>query len=262
MSAEGSRSKPWRWILTRAGVALALLLVALVGIGLALDEPRPTGEPGPAAEALAAELEAAIDLPAWEGTQAVRWRFAERHAHLWDRARGLARVRFDDTEVQLRLADQRGVALQDGEPVLPADEDELVREAYAMWANDSFWLNPLAKLHDPGTVRERVELAGEDALLIRYTSGGVTPGDAYLWLFGPGEAPRRPRAWRMWVSILPIGGLEVPWDGWQELSTGAWVATEHPFGPVALRLTDVEGAASLAELEEGEPFAALLRRLE
>jgi hypothetical protein len=43
----------------------------------------------------------------------------------------------------------------------------------------------------------------QEALLI-YASGGSTPGDSYMF--------RRPKlqakAWRMWVSIIPVGGLK------------------------------------------------------
>ena len=98
--------------------------------------------------------------------------------------------------------------------------------------------------------------AREDALLVSFGSGGRTPGDAYLWTVG---ADGRPTAWRMWVSILPIGGLKVSWAGWTRLSTGAWVATEHALGPIDLCLTQVEGAASLAALlgDQPDPFAPL-----
>jgi hypothetical protein len=61
----------------------------------------------------------------------------------------------------------------------------------------------------------------------------------------------------MWVSIIPIGGLEASWEGWIQLSTGAWVSTVHEVGPMTLTLTDVKGAASVMELLGEDPFLGL-----
>ena len=92
------------------GALLGLLGLALLA-GVALEwDARPAGEAGPAAEALAARLEAAVNLPAWRRTGAVRWTFAGVNEHLWDRRRGLARVVSSERRVLLRLKDQRGRA--------------------------------------------------------------------------------------------------------------------------------------------------------
>ena len=258
-SSETSPKPPRR--LRRVAKVLAgfvsIVALGLLGLGVALHEPRPTGVEGPEAEALADALASSVDVAAWERTGAVRWRFGDRNDHLWDRDRGLSFVRFGDAEVYFRIHDQRGIAFENG--VRVEDPAELVQRAYAHWANDSFWLNPLAKLRDPGTSRALVTHEGEEALLLSYSSGGVTPGDAYLWI--PGGPSGRPRAWKMWVSIIPVGGIEVPWQGWEQLPTGAWVSTEHPMGLVTLRLTDVEAAATLAELSDEDPFAELLSTL-
>jgi hypothetical protein len=122
-----------------------------------------------------------------------------------------------------------------------------LRTAYAYWINDSFWLNPVVKLFDPGVERSLVELDdGRNALLVSYTSGGVTPGDAYLWIPGPGDLPE---AWRMWVQIIPIGGIETTWEGWTELSTGAKISTQHRgWGRLMTFITDVQGAETLEAL--------------
>jgi hypothetical protein len=114
------------------------------------------------------------------------------------------------------------------------------------------------KLFDPGVRREIVAPPegdpGEKALLISYTSGGVTPGDRYLWLV-PAEGP--PVAWRMWTSIFPIQGIRVSWEGWQQLSTGAWVSTKHHLPGLDFGF-QVKGATSLAELTGGaDPFAGM-----
>jgi len=180
------------------------------------------------------------------------------HAHLWDRQRGYARVRWGDDEVLLRLGDRSGRAVHDGEVLRGEEARALLEGAYARFINDSFWLNPLVKLFDDGVRRETVALReGGTGLLVTYTQGGLTPGDSYLWLVGDDDLPR---AVRMWVSVVPIGGFYVPWEGWESLSTGARVATVHP-GPMnawTLRLTDVAGAPTLEALVGPEdPFAPL-----
>lgn len=246
----------WRRALRVLGVLLLLAAVAVVVVGFALHEPRPTNaRPGPEAERHAHALLTAVDGDAWDRTGAVRWVFGGRQEHLWDKARGYARVRWGETEVLLRLHDRSGIATIRGARVSGEEARELREQAYAHWINDSFWLNPVVKLFDEGTTRALAAQAdGSDALLLSYASGGLTPGDAYLWIGDP-SAP--PRAWKMWVSILPIGGVECTWDRWQTLSTGAKISTRHDCGIFVLELTDVEGAADVVALEGEDPFAAL-----
>lgn len=241
---------------------LALLLLAtlaLTALGItawSLHEPLPTGTSGPEAEALADRMLTAIRADAWARTGAVTWRFPRGHEHLWDRRRNLARVRWSDYEARVNLHTRRAVVTRrDGQPV-PTDQAEaLGKTAYALWANDSFWLNAPAKIRDPGTTRALVTLpGGERALLVTYGSGGVTPGDSYLWLL---DQDGTPRAWRMWVGIIPVGGLEWRWHGWTTTPTGARLAPLHD-GIADVNLTDVRAAATLAELVPGpDPFAGM-----
>jgi hypothetical protein len=236
--------------------ALALLLLALVGCGVvyfALRHPRPTGAPGPEADALAHAIENAVDTHAFARTGAIRWTWRQQRRHLWDRTRNLARVRWGRHEVLLDVNRQAGRAFTDGQELTDERAKRLVRKAYKAFINDSFWLNPLPKLFDPGVTRFVARHEGADALLVHYSSGGVTPGDSYLWIL---DENRRPRAWRMWVSVLPIPGVEMTWEGWTRLPTGAWISTSHRFrGREVLTITDLAAAATLAELEPGaDPF--------
>ena len=237
--------------------ALGLAAMLLV---YSSHRPLPFGKPGPTAEALAHRLVAAVDGDAWSRTGAVRWTFAGRQNHLWDRQRHWARVRWGEAVVQLDLDTRQGLAWDRGEPASQSETPDLVEEAWKHWVNDAFWLNPVVKILDPGTERRLVPREdGADALLVTYASGGATPGDSYLWLPG---ADGLPRAWRMWVSIIPVGGLKATWEDWQTLATGARVATRHRILFYTLRLEDVAGAASLQKLEPGEdPFAALADHL-
>lgn len=236
---------------------LLSLIVLLVAVGWWLNEPRPEGESGQTADTLAREMMAAVNAEAWDSTGAVRWTFPGGHQHLWDRARHLAQVRWDDYEVLVNLSTQRGVAFENGKKLSAGESEELVQQAWAFWVNDAFWLNPVVKAFDQGTERRLVDTEdGQKALLLTYDRGGATPGDAYLWHLDPDT--QRPQRWQMWVSVIPIGGLSATWQGWQQLSTGAWVATQHEMGPLPLEITEVAGAHTLAELlGDQDPFARL-----
>jgi hypothetical protein len=226
---------------------LILGLIGLVVVGYALNDPRPEGQPGPEADALARSMQAAVGQEAWDRTRAVRWSFFEQHHYVWDRDRDLVELRWGESRALLRTRDQTGRVWRAGVEQMGADAEEGLRAAYAYWINDSFWLNPVVKFFDPGVGRGLVKLDdGRDALLISYTSGGVTPGDAYLWMPGTDGMPA---SWRMWVQIIPIGGIETTWEGWTELSTGAKVSTEHEgWGRVMTFIGNVAGAENLDDL--------------
>ena len=248
----GSRQRRWR----RGALFLLALASAATVLFFALDQPRPTGETGPQAETLTHQLLQAVDAAGWARTGAVRWTFAGRHHHLWDRQRHLARVCWDEMEVLVDLEHRTGLAWHKGIQLPPDAAAAEVEAAWRHWVNDAFWLNPVVKLLDPGTSRQRVALPnGQSGLMVTYATGGATPGDAYLWIPG---ADGLPRAWKMWVSILPVGGIEATWEGWTRLATGARIATRHRILFFTLELTDLAGAETLTALEPGpDPFAPL-----
>ena len=243
-----------RWLI-RIALAVVVLVASLSGALIAVAAPLPEGETGPPAEALAERMHAAVGLDAWDRTGAVTWTFGGRNEHLWDRQRHLGRVRWGDTEVLLDLSTQRGRAWTDGEELEGRELDEALEKAWSSWCNDAFWLNPVAKTHDDGTSRSKVATERGEALLVTYASGGVTPGDSYLWHL---DEAGRPTAWQMWVSIVPVKGMEVSWEAWITLETGALVSTLHEAGPMTLSLEGVRGAATLEDLVGGDdPFAPL-----
>ena len=185
----------------------------------------------------------------------MRWQVQWRR-HLWDRQRGLSRVEWRGNRVLLDTSTKRGRAWH--KEVEVTDEparQKLLDSAYALFINDSFWLNPVVKAFDDGTSRARGTVDGKRALLVSYASGGLTPGDKYLWIL---DDNARPLAWRLWVRVLKIGGAQLTWEGWTRLSTGAWVATSHKIlGIDVVHLGDVAAAATLHELEANDPFAPL-----
>lgn len=241
------------------GVSVVLLLIIFLGVVAwlwTLSSPLPQGQQGEEAELLARNMLAAINDDAWKNTGAIAWTFPRGHEHLWDRTRHYSRVRFDGVEVVMDLATKKGVAkdIKSGEVILGTHGKELVHKAWAFWANDSFWINPISKIRDLGTTRSVVKMEdGSKGLLVSYSLGGVTPGDVYLWIL---DDTGRPKAWRMWVSIIPIGGLEFSWSGWQELKTGVFISSLHE-GLITLRMSNIRAASTLAELEPEDPFKVL-----
>lgn len=253
-----TEKKPSCWLRVLKGGILALAaILALATIAfLIVNEPVPQGEQGFQTERFASRLMATIDHSAWLSTGAVQWNFDDRQQHLWDRRRNYARVRWVDVEVLIALDRKIGLVYRNGEKLSPEASIPYLNQAYKHWANDSFWLNPISKIMDPGTVRSLVTLDdGKQGLLVTYTSGGVTPGDSYLWLLDENGLPR---AWKMWVAIVPIGGLEVSWEGWQKLDTGVMISTQHRLPIGELSLKDVRAARTLPQLVPGnDPFAPL-----
>lgn len=254
--SQSSPIKRKRWPRVLAGIVVALV-VAIAALVLATRHaPTPT-TPGPDAEALAHDMIRAVDGDAWARTGAVHWTMFG-HEYLWDRNRNLARVEWGKKRVLLDVNKQSGRAWNDGAEITDGKEREaVIKRAYAFFINDMFWLNPVVKAFDDGTSRARGEVDGKRALLVSYASGGLTPGDRYLWIL---DENGRPERWRLWVHVLPIPGIESTWEGWTRLSTGAWVSTQHRIlGLNAIVAHDVTAAATLAELAPGpDPFAPLL----
>ena len=242
-----------KWI----GIIFASLILIGLAVGWYIHEPLPEGKSGPEADRLAREMLAAVDGEAWDSTKIVAWSFAGMHHYLWDRERHLVRVRWDEEEVLLDPDNISGLAYSGGEMVDSSRNRQLVERAWKYFCNDSFWLNAPAKVFDPGTVRELIETEdGRKGLLVRYTSGGVTPGDSYLWVLGEDGLPQY---WRMWASIVPVGGIRSTWQGWEELYSGAKIATRHQTGFYTLEITGLDSAGSWSGMGlDDDPFLALV----
>ena len=118
------------------------------------------------------------------------------------------------------------------------EEKELLQTAFDYFNNDSFWLVAPFKVFDKGTKREIVTLEnGKEALLVSYTIGGSTPGDSYLWVLQPNGIPK---SYKMWVSIIPVGGIKASWENWKMMKSGILLSTEHKLGPITLYMGTIK----------------------
>ena len=232
-----------KWSLRILGGLVALALALAIAAYLMFDMPKPEGVSDQGADVLARRVQAAVEDDRWGEVEYIEWRFGGRRHHAWSRCAEEVTVTWPDAQVRLDLAAGTGT-------ILRGEGDDLVETARGYFFNDAFWLYPMRTFFDAGVTRTRVALAPEEimalgvqgeALMVTYASGGVTPGDTYLWLL---DEAHRPVAWRMWVSILPIGGLKATWEDWQPLSEGPLVSRRHrlPFG-MNVEITDVKTGA-------------------
>lgn len=218
---------------------------------------RPTGYDQSRADSLALQMLIAINDVAWQNTEAIQWSFMGSHEHLWDKKRSLASVKWKKNEVIIDINQKTGVAYKKGKKIEGKALDKKIMKAWKYWVNDSFWLNPISKIFDPGTTRSMVTLKnGQEGLMVSYDSGGNTPGDSFVWILDENNLPT---AWRMWVSIIPIGGFRIPWDHWIVSETGVKVCDLHDTWIKNIKLSNVKTAFKLEELINGkDPFEVLM----
>lgn len=216
----------------------AIVLVSIVVIIFAAikisSKSLPEGTKGPAAEALTDKMLNAINGEAYAQLNYLEWTFRDGHHFAWNKKDNVVTVKWEDFEVQLNPEELSGEATKNGVALVGDTKQEAVQTAWVYFANDSFWLVAPYKVRDPGTERSIVETEEGPALLITYTSGGVTPGDSYLWYL---DESGKPVAWEMWTSIIPVQGLRTTWEDWTEYK-GAWFAPNHQGpGPLDIPLT-------------------------
>jgi hypothetical protein len=220
------------------------LLVSLALLFLIVNEREPQGVEGEEAELLTQKIYASINKTAWDTTEWVGWSFHDDHHYLLDKVLNRVQVRWGDIDVALDLNTQKGIVNKGTHVNIITGEvaEKAVKDAYKMFCNDGFWLMAPYKLTDPGTRRSIVTLSdGRKGLKVTYDSGGTTPGDSYVWIV---DEQGTPLSVKLWVSVLPIGGVEATWEKWVKLSNGAKLSTFHLIGGVFKSpITDVEGGS-------------------
>jgi len=244
-----------KW-LKRLGVFILVLILILAGLFFINNESKPEGQTGTEADALANKMLAAIDKPAWDSTTYIQWTFKGMHSFLWDKQRHFVKVSWDDQEVLLDTKKVDGIAFLKGEKQKGEEAAKMIQDAWGYFCNDSFWLNAPAKAFDIGTERSIVKMEdGKQGLMVSYSSGGVTPGDTYLWILDENGLPT---SWQMWVKIIPMGGMEFSWEQWKTLSTGAKIATFHKSSILNLDISNLKAATNFESMGLNEdPFTSL-----
>lgn len=203
------------------------------------NEELPTGVQGEQADALANKMLDALDYEAFKTTDYIEWSFKKRHFYKWKKSKNICEVYWKDYKVTLNLEDHsQSKAFVHSFKMEGEMANELLQKAVDYFNNDSFWLVAPYKVFDPGVERRLIKLEGnQEGLLVTYKSGGSTPGDSYLWIL---DKAGKPRAFKMWVSILPIKGLEASWIDWTTTATGAQIPTFHKLLVLGLEIDDIK----------------------
>ena len=92
---------------------------------------------------------------AWDNTHFLRFTFASRRTHHWDKWSGNHRIEGQTPEGQKyvvlhNLNTRQGEAWLDGKKAEGDAVKEWLDRAYAAWINDTYWLLMPYKLQDPG----------------------------------------------------------------------------------------------------------------
>lgn len=216
----------------------------------------PVGSEGPAAESLAAKMLAGAAYEKWQNnTAAVSFNYREREDIFWDKKRGLAEVTFKKNRIQFRTDNYQSLCFSEEKPVDGEACSELTATAIKKFVNDTYWLNPAFHIKSPGAKWKTVE---DTKLMVQYESGGVTPGDAYIFtLDDEGKIINM----QTWASTIFIKGTHIPFSGYITTETGVPIATNHTvLKVVSVDLAHVKMYAVYPPAGTPDRFADLWRR--
>ena len=192
----------------------------------------------------------------WDALPGLRWtfgvsshdsvRFSRRHA--WDRRTGRHRVegtlpggaRFVFVHT---LGDSvHGAAWLDGRAIRGDSLHAFIRQANAMWVNDSYWFLMPYKLLDPGVTLKPGGVVRDgavtfDRIALTFDHVGLTPGDRY-WV-DVNRATHRVERWEMVLQGHQPPPARYTWEGWEQHEQ-LWFPTAHRQGALTVFTRDVQ----------------------
>lgn len=217
---------------------LAFLLVGFIVLKLVFNEDIPQGEQGAKADELGYAILEAINHKEFTQVTEIHWTFRGVNRYVWKVQQNAVDVFWDDYKVAyVTTYPQISFAWKDGKKLTGAELQKAIDYAGTNFNNDSFWLVAPHKIMDIGTERELIQEDGKEKLLVRYTTGGTTPGDVYVWEV---DGNNKPIAFKMWVSILPFDGLQANWNNWQMTNGGFPMATSRSLYGIEIPITSVK----------------------
>ena len=256
-------------------LALGLAVACAAETAAPAPEPETTAQPlapaegaSPAAEQGAADPEAAAlaarvlqalgGEQAWNEARFLRFGFAGRRQHAWDRATGRHRVEGETEEGEASvvihdLDTREGRAWVDGAEVTGERAAELLENAYGAWVNDTYWLLMPYKLRDPGVTlahegTREIDGSEYEVLTLSFAGVGLTPGDRY-WAYVDPESGQMDY-WAFRLESMPADAEPVLWR-WADWQTHAGIRLasrrEQVGGDRVLELSPIEVSREVPE---------------
>lgn len=233
----GGVSATWSdWKLSEAGILLPTKHeLSLFGLEIDMGDVKAYN---PNANELAHKVLKAVKHDAYKNTRFLEWSFGGRRSYKWDKENHIVDVVWGKNKVVLHPNHlDKSIAYTDGEE--SDNQDKLIKRALALFNNDSFWLVAPHKLFEPGILRNIEMVNNKKALRVKYTTGGTTPGDSYVWILNENYLPT---SYQMTVPSMKMNGTPATWEKWITTKSGTMLPTLHTFSNGGkLSMGDVKG---------------------
>jgi len=233
----GGVSATWNDMTTAdAGIKLPTKhILSLFGMELNMGDVKAYN---PNADALAEKVLKAVKHEAYKKTRYIDWSFGGRRSYKWDKELHIVEVSWNDAKVILHPNEMsKSIAYLKGEEI--KNNESLVKRAWDLFNNDSFWLVAPHKLFEPGIYRSIEMIDGKEALRVKYSSGGTTPGDSYVWILDENYLPV---SYQMNVPSMKMVAVPATWEDWIETESGTLLPKSHTFASGGkLSMGDVKG---------------------
>ncbi|WP_194852112.1 hypothetical protein [Nonlabens antarcticus] len=226
-----------KWILRLLLGILAVLGIIFITLKLTFNEEIPVGIPGKPADELALKMLESIKYKEFQEAKLISWTFRGKNKYRWEPQQGRVEVNWNDNRVMLDTQNpDSSSAFEDNKPLAGDKRSDAINYAVENFNNDSFWIVAPYKVMDPGTEREIIKEDAQEKLLVRYTNGGTTPGDVYVWKL---DQNYRPQNFQMWVEILPFDGIEAKWDNWEMTDADFPLSMKKSIFGIEIPITDI-----------------------
>jgi hypothetical protein len=209
---------------TKSGIKLPTKhQLSLFGLEIPINNAKAYNEN---ADALANKILKAIKHENYKNTKFLEWSFGGKRAFKWDKENHIVDVSWDDFRVHLYPQDiDKSTVFFEG--IKQEDTDEkIVKRAWDIFNNDSFWLVAPHKLFDDGVIRTLENFDNQEVLRVTYTSGGTTPGDSYVWILDDNFVPN---SYKMYLNNGRMNGTSATWESWITTESGTLLPTNHTF---------------------------------
>ena len=220
----GGAEATWNdWTTTSTGIRLPTKHhISLFGVELNISDVKSSN---PKADALAHKILKTIKHDAYKKTRYIEWSFRGRRFYKWDKLKNIVEIKGINTIILHPDNMVKSELLIKGKQGFE-DKSRIIKRGLATFNNDSFWLVAPHKLFERGIIRSIVKINGKDALKVKYTTGGSTPGDSYIWILNDDYLPVE---YLMNVPSMKMNRVSATWEEWFTTESGTMLPKNHTF---------------------------------